>query len=165
MAEVIAAVVGALVALLGSVLLSVQARRRDSLEERVASASGALTELWLRSQRTTPGLLRGYWPEDVVVLYGRSLRALHELRVVVGRHKRGRRAGFTKTLDHVYASMSGASMTSAERRRSTDARDAFIHSVLVAQAACDRWIANPRSYRGGALYSELACLVTSPPTV
>lgn len=161
MVEITAAVVGAVIALLGSVLLSIHARRRDRLDERVAGASGALIEMWLRSQRATPRLLRGYWPEDIVILFGRSLRSLHELRVVLGRRKRGRRAGFAKTLEHAFDVMRDASLASANSPRSTSARDEFIRSVRAAQAACDRWIANPRSYRKGDLYDELAKLMTS----
>ncbi|WP_448062276.1 hypothetical protein [Cellulomonas hominis] len=160
MVEITAAVVGAVVALLGSVLLSIHARRRDRLDERVAGASGALTEMWLRSQRATPKLLRGYWPEDIVVLFGRTLRSLHELRVVLGRRKRGRRAGFAKTLEHAFDAMRDVSLTSATSPHSTDARNEFIRSVQIAQAACDRWIADPRSYRKGDLYDELAKFMT-----
>lgn len=98
----------------------------------MAGASGALTEMWLRSQRATPRLLRGYWPEDIVILFGRSLRSLHELRVVLGRRKRGRRAGFAKTLEHAFDVMRDASLASANSPRSTSARDEFIRSVRAA---------------------------------
>lgn len=96
------------------------------------------------------------------MLYGRALWALHELRVVLGRRKLGRRAGFASTLDHAFDSLAAAAVKSADARRSTTARDEFVRSLQTTQAACDRWIANSRTYRHSDLHDELARLSVKP---